>query len=86
MKGSIRYKVTVTSVVEFVDKNHKSWEILGQEFKDGHPDKPVNVMGYTPVTEKIVLKDVALFEQTVDDLDMAALVLIVNGIDPWVPT
>ena len=77
---AIRYKVTVTGVVEFLDSGHKSWEVIGQEFKDGHPDKPVNVMGYTPVTEKVVLKDLPLFEQTVETLDMAALVMIVNGI------
>ena len=37
-------------------------------------------MGFTPVTEKVVLKDLPLFEQTVETLDMASLVMIVNGI------
>lgn len=82
MKDAIRYKVTVSAVVQRVDKAGKDWGVVGQEFKEGNPDKLVPVYGYTPEIEKTVLREIAVFDQTVDTLDMAALVMIVNGIKP----
>lgn len=82
MKNAIRYKVTVSAVVERIERQGKDWAVIGQEFKEGHPDKPVSVHGYTPEIEKTVLKELQIFDQTVETLDMPALVMIVNGIKP----
>jgi hypothetical protein len=82
MKDAIRYKVTVIALVERVETVSPEWVVIGQEFKDGHPEKPVDVRGYTPEIKKTVRKEVAVFEQSVDALDMAALVKVVNGIAP----
>jgi len=80
MKDAIRYKVTVTALVERVEVSNSEWCVIGQEFKPENLDKPVSVYGYSPAIEKTVRKEVAIFEQSVDTLDMAALVKVVNGI------
>jgi hypothetical protein len=72
MKDAIRYVVTVKAVVERVEKAGKEWART-----TGDPSSP---MAYTPEIEKTVQRQVDVYEQTVDSLDIAALVLVVNGI------
>jgi hypothetical protein len=75
MEEVIRYVVTVKAVVERVEKLGKSWEKT-----TAAPDAPY---AYTPEIEKTVQREVQVFEQRVNTLDMAALVSIVNGLsDP----
>lgn len=78
MKDAIRYKVVVSAVVEREQKVGKDWAIVGEEIKEG--DKPTKVYGYTPEITKTTRVDLQVFEQTVDTLDMAALVSVVNGL------
>ena len=77
MEGAIRYKVTVVAVVERTEKAGKEWTTVSHEPIDGS-DKLKPVMGYTPEIEKSVRREVQVYEQTVDKLDVAHLVAVVN--------
>lgn len=79
MQGAIRYKVTVTAIVERVEKTGNEWTTIAHEPVEGI-DKLKPIMGYTPEIEKTVLKEIQVFEQRVDQLDMAALVSVVNNL------
>jgi protoporphyrinogen oxidase len=79
MNGAIRYRIVVTALVEREEKVGKDWAVISQEVKEG-TDKVVNVTGYTPEILKTLQKDVMVYEQCVENLDMAALVKVVNGI------
>lgn len=72
MKGAIRYKVTVSAVVERVEKVGKEWKPVTNETGAK--------MAYTPEIEQTVRREVEIYEQQVEALDMAALVLVVNGL------
>ena len=72
MKDAIRYKVTVSAVVERVEMAGKEWARVSAD--------PASHFAYTPEIEKVVRREVSIYEQSVDTLDMAALVLVVNGI------
>lgn len=71
MKDAIRYVVTVRAVVERVEKVGKEWQKT-----TAAPDAPY---AYTPEIEKTVQREVEVYEQRVDTLDMAKLVQVVNG-------
>lgn len=75
MKDAICYKVTVTAVVERTEMAGKEWARASAD--------PASPYAYTPEIEKTVRRDVLIFEQSVDKLDMTALVLVVNGIRPF---
>lgn len=72
MKDAIRYVVTVKAVVERVEKAGKEWQKTTAAV-----DAPY---GYTPEIEKTVQREIELYEQRVDTLDMAELVKVVNGL------
>jgi hypothetical protein len=72
MKDAIRYVVTVTAVVERVEKAGKEWART-----TGAPDAPY---AYTPEIDKTVQREVQMFEQRVDSLDLPALVAVVNNL------
>lgn len=82
MNDAIRYTITVTAIIERTQMVGKDWAIVGQKYEDGITDKPVDVRGYTPEIEKVVQKEIKVYEQAVDSLDMAALIKAVNGITP----
>lgn len=70
MKDAIRYVVTVTAVVERVEKAGREWQKTSAA-----PDAPYD---YTPETEKTVQREVDVYQQHVDTLDLAKLVAVVN--------
>lgn len=77
MKDAIRYVVTVSAVVERVETAGKEWVALSESKEDGtHMWK--REMGYSPEIEKTVRKEIEVYKQAVDVLDMAALVSVVN--------
>jgi hypothetical protein len=90
MDGAKRFKVVVSAVVERERKVGKEWTVVGEEVvpRDQYekwgktPDTaPLrNVMGYTPEIVKTVREEMQVFEQTVDKLDMAKLVAVINGL------
>jgi hypothetical protein len=72
MKDAIRYVVTVKAVVERVEKAGKEWQKT-----TAAADAPY---GYTPEIERTVQREVEVYEQRVDTLDLAKLVQVVNGL------
>lgn len=72
MKDAIRYVVTVKAVVERVEKAGKEWHKT-----TAAADAPY---AYTPEIEKTVQREVEVYEQRVDTLDLAKLVQVVNGL------
>lgn len=79
IKDAIRYRIQVQAVVERVEKVGRQWTTISEEPIDGS-NKTTPIYGHTPEVEKTVQKEVTVFDQTVDSLDMAALVLVVNGL------
>lgn len=73
MKDAIRYVVTVTAVVGRVEK-------AGVEWKQMSADGPY---GYTPEIEKMVQREVEVYQQRVDTLDLGKLVAVVNQQVAW---
>lgn len=72
MKDAIRYIVKVEAVVERVEKSGKEWQKTSNA-----PDAPYD---YTPEIVKTVIKQIDVYEQCVDSIDMAKLVQVVNGL------
>ena len=72
MKDAIRYVIRVIAIVE-------RKETIGQEWARTTAEAD-SKYDYTPVIEKIVQKQIDVYEQQVDKLDMAALIKVVNGI------
>lgn len=72
MKDAIRYIVTVEAVIERVEKVGKEWKPCGDEGSAKY--------AYTPEIEKTVQRNVNVLTQTVDRLDMRALVAVLNGL------
>lgn len=55
----------------------KDWAVVGRE-GDGDKDKPV--YGYTPEIEKAVYTDRKVLEQSVETLDLHAVIKAINGL------
>ena len=72
MKDAIRYVIKVIAVIERKELVGKEWARTTAEVN--------SKFEYTPEIEKVVQKQVDVYEQQVDKLDMAALVKVVNGI------
>ena len=71
MEGAIRYVVTVKAVIEKTEMAGKEWQRV-----TAAPDSP---FAYTPEIEKTVRRDIQVYEQTIDKLDLPRLVKAVNG-------
>lgn len=80
MKGAIRYRVTISAVVERTKMTGREWTIVEQVADPANPGKPLGVFGYSPPIEKVVEEQVELFDQQLDALDMAAVIAVVNGL------
>ena len=72
MKDVIRYEITVKAVVELVEKQGKEWKPVSTE--------PNAAYAYTPEIDKTVRREIEIYRQTVDKLDMPALVSVINNI------
>lgn len=81
MKDAIQFKVTISAIVEREQTIGRDWVVLSEEIKPGE-SIPTKVFGYSPEITKTVRKEIQVFEQTVETLDMAALVSVVNGLKP----
>ena len=67
------FKVTVLQMVSAVDRR-KTWEIVETD------DKGKPVYGYTPEQDVTVTREREVYTQRVENLDLAKLVAVVNGI------
>jgi hypothetical protein len=76
----IRYKVTVTAVTERREISGGQWTVVDKVPISEDSDKLKEVYGYTPEIEKTVRAESQIYEQTVEQLDMASLVSVVNGL------
>lgn len=74
MKDAIRYVVTVKAVVQRVEPGGRKWERVSAD-----ADSPY---AYTPAIETTVQREVQVYEQQLDSLDMPALVAVLNGLQP----
>lgn len=82
------YEITVTEYREVKKLSGGVWTVIGtkEEFRDKtvvtRDDEPrtriVDVYGYTPQFEKIEQENVAVFNQRVDALDLAAVIKAIN--------
>ena len=82
MLDAIRFTVTVTAIVERKQTVGGEWTVVGQKFEDDQSTRPVSVFGHTPEITKTVQKEIKVYEQSVDSLDMASLVKVVNKVQP----
>jgi Lhr-like helicase len=83
------YKIVIERTQDVIRKVGREWEKVGQvekkrevSFYDGQSDQPKTYLsdeyGYTPEVEKTVSETVKLYEQSVEELDLAAVILAVN--------
>lgn len=76
-----RYRIQVHAVVEYVEKGFQEHTLLSETQIEGtSPPRFEKKHGYTQPIDKTVRKEMQLYEQTVDELDMASLVSVVNKI------
>lgn len=80
-----RFKVVITEIVTETVKGGQEWAKTGEELVAEGSDKLKAIYGYTPVIEKTQTTEVKVFEQTVDELNMAALVSVINNIGEGKP-
>lgn len=81
MKGALRYKIRVTAEIEYIEKNAKYWAVVEKaHVKGSDPPRFEEKMGYTPPEDKVSVKEVVVFEQTMDELDLKKLVSVANGV------
>ena len=72
MKNAIRYVVTVKAVVERVETAGKEWRPVS--------DAPGAEYAYTPEISKTVQREIQIFEQHLEELDIRKLAAVLNGI------
>lgn len=75
-----RYKVTVEAIVTTTKTVGHEWATIAHEPIPGTDGKTKPILGYTPQVEKSTTEVCKVYEQSVDSLDLAALVSVVNGI------
>jgi len=80
MAGSKKFEIKITEIGSEVRTGGKEWEPIKQSTAtDG--SKGEKEWGYTPEIQKTVTYTREIFKQTVDDLDMSAVVSVVNKIN-----
>lgn len=84
------YTITIKETKTVTKKDHKEWEIIGtkeierqQGMFSGTGDAKTrieNVYGWTPEIEKEHQVSTTLLEQTVEEMDLKAVIKAINGI------
>jgi len=69
-----KYKITIEKADWVKRVAGRDWAIIG-----GAAENPER--GYTPEIEKTVWEHNEIYTQTVEDLDLAKVVAVVNGLD-----
>lgn len=72
MKEAIQYTVKIMATVERTEKCGKDWKQVSND--------PKAEWAYTPEIEKTVRREVTMLEQTVDELDIGAVIKAINNI------
>ena len=68
------YTVTITKTEEVIVTCGREWKVIGV---DAATEK--NIFGYTPAYEKIEARSEKIFEQTVAELDVKAVLCAINA-------
>jgi hypothetical protein len=85
------YEITITETRTVVKKVGKEWAILGTKEvsrdneiydmdKAGGRTRIEDVHGYTPEIEKSIDEKREIFRQTVEDLDLSAVIRAINSL------
>ena len=75
------YEITITEKRDVVKTCGKEWKVIGQTQKKSEYDtEPYmsDVYDYTPEIEKNVSETREILKQTVEDLDLAAVIKAIN--------
>lgn len=71
----MKYTITIEKAGSRIGVMPKTWQMLGQD-ADGKKN-----MGYTPEVEATIAYDEKIYEQIVEDLDLAAVIKAVNKLE-----
>lgn len=78
------FKITITETREVKIKYGMKWEpISSTSSVDQIPGE--TKYGYTPLVEKMEMQDIQVLHQTVDKVDLVAVIKAINGIGSSVP-
>jgi hypothetical protein len=77
---AVRYTVKITAIVEVLEKGYQEHTVLEQVPYSEGSNQLKTVHGWTQPIDRTKRVDLLIFDQTVDTLDMAALVCVINGI------
>lgn len=76
------FEIIITKTRETIRKSGKDWTKVGQEETQStyDPDKIhlTDKYGYTPEIEKAVIEKVDVLRQTIDELDLSAVIKAIN--------
>ena len=73
MKDAIRYTITIEATIEREEKSGRELKPVSNE--------PGAKMDYTPEVQKTVIRNVDVFKQQVDALDVTKVIAAINGIN-----
>ena len=71
------YKITIEKIEQVKQLVGKKWEICRQRTEG---DKVLNVYDYTPEIEKEVEVITKCYEQTIDNLNLANVIAVINDL------
>jgi hypothetical protein len=71
------FKVTIEETKIETKVTGNEWKVVAQKEEDGNQTP---IYGYTPEIERRVEVERKVFEQTVEQLDIAAVIATINGL------
>lgn len=73
------HSFTVTITKEFIQTEivGKDWTVIDERIEEGQL-QPTSQYGFTPEIEKLVKKSIVIYEQSIEDLDLPAVIAAVN--------
>lgn len=77
------YEITIKEKRNVVKACGKEWKVCGQTQKKSEYDTEpymADVYDYTPEIEKTVSEEREILKQTIEELDLAAVIKAINGL------
>lgn len=71
MKGAVRYTITIEATVQREEAAGREWKPVSNE--------PGAKMDYTPQITKVIEREIEVYKQRVDALDLNAVIGAING-------
>lgn len=72
MKDAIRYTITIEATVQREEAAGREWKPVSNE--------PGAKMDYTPQITKVIEREIEVYKQEVDTLDVNAVIGVINGL------